>query len=111
MSRLSKVEPEKKIRAVKDYLAGRTTLRALGQRYGVHHSSVEKWVIIYQSFGEAGLVDAGYNMKYSLETKQKAVESYLNCEMTMNNICRVYKIRSLSQLQSWIEKYKKGTLM
>ena len=110
MGRISKVDAEGKIRAVKDYLAGRATLRCLGDRYGVHHSSIEKWITLYQSFGEGGLYDTVYNQRYPLAVKQQAVQSYFNSEMTMHNICRQYKLRSLSQLQSWIEKYEKGIL-
>jgi len=110
VGRISKVEPERKIKAVKDYLAGRATLRSLGLRYGVHHSSIEKWITIYQSFGEPGLYGTDYNRKYPLALKQQAVQAYLNSEKTMHIICRQYKLRSLSQLQNWIQKYERGTL-
>lgn len=110
MTRRSKVTPEQKINAVRDYLSGRASFRALAIRCGVHHSSIKNWITIYQSFGEAGLYDTEHNQKYPLELKVEAVESYLRGEGSLHDICRKYKLRTLSELQRWIIKYKNDKL-
>jgi len=110
MGRTSKVPAKAKIKAVKEYLGGKASLRNLGDRHGVHHSSVEKWVTIYQSFGEKGLYDSSHNMKYPLELKKAAVYDYQNGNLSLLKVCQKYKIKTISQLQNWIKKHECGEL-
>ena len=99
--------PEEKIAAVKSYTEGKATMRELAEKYQVHHSSIEKWLHLYQTFGEKGLCHPEHNKRYSEEMKEAAVRSYLSGGHPMYEVCDEYKIRSVSLLQNWIAKYEK----
>lgn len=88
--------------AITSYRNGNHTLRELGAIYDVHHSSIEKWIVLYESFGDDGLQRAERNRKYPRELKEEAVRTYLAGGRTMYQVCRQYGIRSISLLQSWI---------
>lgn len=104
MERIQKVAPEKKMEAVEKYLGGEGSLRTIAKEYGVHHSSLEKWIILYHNFGEEGFAPSFQNMKYPKIVREKAVNEYLEGNMSMHKICRKYKLRSISLLQFWIRK-------
>lgn len=104
--RREKATPEQKLEAVRDVLEKKHSLRQVAERYGLHHSSVEKWVTLYRTFGE----DAFYqtqNNHYSKELKQKVVEKYLTRDASLQELCREYKLRSISQVQQWVKDAKK----
>jgi len=96
-----KVNPEQKVKSVKDVLEKGYTLREVAKRYNLHHSSVEKWVTLYQTFGEDGFYQIG-NQHYSEEVKRKAVKKYLTTDYSLQDICREFQIRTISQVQKWI---------
>ena len=101
-----KVAADQKLRAVKDVLEKKSNLRQVAHRYGLHHSSVEKWVTLYRTFG----ADAFYrthNTHYSEELKQKAVKKYLTTNASLQDICREFKLRSISLVQNWVEDAEK----
>jgi len=105
MSRREKISSEEKIAAVKEYQEGNKTLRQIANSLGVHHSSVEKWITLYKTFGEEGLYYSVHNRKYPDSIKQEAVQYYLKSGKTLHAVCQMYGLRSLSQLQYWIKQY------
>ncbi len=96
---------EEKIRAVKEYLQGKTSQGEQAQRLGVKVSSFQEMVAKYETFGEEGLRKGKQNNQYSADTKRMAVESYLNREGSQAEICKRYKIRSKVILRKWIQVY------
>ena len=100
------ISTEDRMKAVEAFLDERYSLRELGKKYGVHHSSVEKWVNAYLMFGEDGLCRRSTNKKYSEDLKKEAVELYLTTDHTLKEVCNKYKIRRISVLQKWILKYR-----
>jgi len=100
-----RITQEDRLKAVEAFLANRYTLRQLGKQYGVHHSSVEKWVNAYLIFGKDGLRRAPKNNKYLEELKEEAVLLYLTTDHTLKEVCNQYKIRRISVLQKWISNY------
>jgi len=105
MPRRGKVSPEEKFAAVREYQMGNKTLRDIGNRLGVHHSSVEKWITLYQTFGAEGLKSHVHNRTYPKALKQDAVKCYLKSGKTLHEVSQMYGLRSLSQLQYWIQQY------
>ena len=97
--------PEEKIRAVKEYLEGRTSQQEQAKKLGVKVSSFQEMVAKYETFGEEGLRKGEKNKQYSAEIKRMAVESYLNGEGSQTDICKRYKIRSKVILRKWIKVY------
>jgi len=110
MGRREKISYIEKIAAVKQYKEGEKTLRAIGASLGVHHSSVEKWITLYQTFGEEGLHSNRENQIYSEAVKREAVRCYLKGGKTMHEVSQQYRLRSLSQLQYWIKKYEEENI-
>ena len=110
--RNAKISQEQKLEAVKMYLKGDSTLRKLAAKYGVHHSSIEKWVLRYRTFGTQGLKTISRNQKYSEDLKRKAVLMYLSEAVPLSVVCEKYRISSTSLLQGWVKKYQdKETLI
>ena len=100
------ISTKDRLEAVEAFLDKQYSLRQLGKKYGVHHSSVEKWVNAYLIFGEDGLRRRTKNNRYSEDLKKEAVELYLNTDHTLKEVCNKYKIRRMSVLQKWIPKYR-----
>lgn len=103
-----KVVPEEKIKAVESVLAGTCSLREAAERNNVHHSSVEKWVNLYKTFGPEGVWGSKKNQKYSDEMKRDAVYAYMSSQRSLHSICKEYKIRSISQIQYWIARHEEA---
>lgn len=105
MGQKSKFTFDQKITAVMDYLEGRKSQIQLAQEYNANKKSVQAWIVAYQSMGENGLINSPKNFSYSAELKYAAIEEYLSGAGSLFDICKKYKIRSRSQLRSWIMKY------
>jgi len=97
---------EKKLEAINIYMKGGRSLRSVAKQYGVHHSTIEKWLHNYQLFGAEGLKRPEQNRQYTEEEKQEAVVCFFAEAETLYNVCKKYKIRSISLLQNWIQKYE-----
>jgi len=97
--------PEEKIRAVTEYLEGRTSQQEQAKKLGVKVSSFQEMVAKYETFGEDGLLKRKKNNRYTAETKRLAVEAYLKGEGSQTEICKRYKIRSKVILRKWIKVY------
>ena len=100
----TKLDTEIIIWAVKDYLTGNSSKKAIADRLGVDHSSVNQWIANYQSMGESAFLGNG-NRHYSKELKEQAVKDYLSGKGSYREICKQYKIKSTRQIRSWIKKY------
>lgn len=105
MGRKAKFSFETKIDVAKRCLAGKTTMNYEATLLGVTAGMVREWVSLYQSLGEVGLITTSKNTVYSASTKQQAVQDYINGKGSYLDICNHYKIRSTTQLKSWVKKY------
>ena len=104
LGRKSKVSPELKIAAVKEYLSGKATQQAIANKYGVSRNAVRTWIRNYQALGE----EAFFNLRnkyYPAELKEAAVKDYLAGNGSLNEITKKYKILSDIQLRTWILVY------
>lgn len=104
--RREQVTPKQKLEAVKEVLERKRSLRQVASQYHLHHSSVSNWVTLYQTFGEDAFDHTHYD-KYSEEVKRKAVKKYLTTDASLQDICREYKLRSISLVQKWIKNSEK----
>ena len=77
MAMRNQVDPELKLRAVREYLDGTGSLNKIAEKYGVCHSTLQKWLLNYELFGEAGLQHRIQNQHYPEALKCEAVEAYL----------------------------------
>lgn len=49
------ISVETKIHAVEQCYAGAGSFKRIAERFGVHRSTLQKWLLNYELFGEAGL--------------------------------------------------------
>ena len=105
MGRKSKVSFEVKLEAVLEYKKGYESHRSLAKKYGVGKTSIERWIMIYDSQGVDGLKETHHNRSWSSEIKQCAVLDYLSGNSSMFDICQKYKISTTSLLRQWIMVY------
>ena len=96
---------EIKIEAVKSLTEGRISINALAKQLGTNTSRIHEWLSKYRTMGATGLEYSPTNQHYPNELKNAAVNDYLAGTSTLLGICEKYKIRSMSQLRSWIKKY------
>lgn len=92
------------INAVQEYLEGQTSQQAIAERLGITRSSFQAWIRKYQSMGANAFTQNG-NRCYSKDLKEQAVTDYLAGRGSPQDICKNYKIMSVTQLKSWIMKY------
>lgn len=105
MSRKGKVEPEEKIRIVRQCISGALGVCEAAQRLGVDHKSVCKWIARYEAEGVEGLLPHEKNRVYSPELKLAAAADYLSGKGSLQEICKKYKIREKDSLRQWIKVY------
>lgn len=105
MPRKSKVSYEDKLSAVLSYRRGEISQQMLADKYGVGKSSIQKWIILYESQGAEGIKPKAENKQYSKELKEQAVQDYLKGVGSLWDICKKYKINSHKQLQDWVALY------
>ena len=48
----NRVEPGLKLSAVKEYLEGNGSLNKIAEKYGVCRSTLQKWLLNYELFGD-----------------------------------------------------------
>lgn len=105
MSRKSKISFEDKLKAVIQYLEGKTSSSELALQYGVDKSTIRKWIKVYQSQGPGGLQSTKHNRSYTTEFKLSCVEAYKSGEGSLLEIASKFGLRSTYQLRQWIIKY------
>lgn len=102
---MAMISSDMKIHAVKQYYAGSGSLNEIAAKFGVHRSTLQKWLLNYELFGEKGLCHRAGNHHYPAIVKQQAAESYLSGQMSIEAVCKKYQLRSRSQLEQWVMMY------
>lgn len=105
MAQKQKLGIEEKVALVRRYLNGEISMNAAANEVGVVFNSMKQWVKRYEAEGAAAFLPAEENRIYSPELKRQAVEDYLSGGTSLVDICKKYKIRSVSRLQDWIKVY------
>ena len=108
MGRKSKISNELKIELVKKILEGKGTVQGLAKEHGIAKSSLMTWKKKYLEIGEESIMVEDKNRHYPREVKEKAVQSYLNNEGSLFEICKKYDIASVSVLNYWIRDYRRS---
>ena len=101
----NQVETNLKLSAVMEYLGGNSSLNKIAEKYSVCRSTLQKWLLNYELFGEAGLQHRIQNQHYPETLKRQAVEAYLLKHLSIEAVCKKYQLRSRSQLEDWIVLY------
>ena len=105
MATRGKFSAEDKMKAVLRYTQNQESQHNIAEDYGVNHQTIRNWIRRYEVDGILGLEDSRRSNKYTVDTKQLAVEEYLQGRASQSDICKKYKIRAIRTLQVWIEEY------
>jgi len=105
MAKNNQVDAAVKLSAVREYLTGTGSLNKIAEKYCVYRSTLQKWLLNYEMFGEAGLQHRTRNQHYPETVKRQAVESYLSGKLNIETVCKKYQLRSRTQLEQWILLY------
>lgn len=100
-----KISGEEKYKIIKRVLAKEISQRYAAEIMGVHPSSIQAWIRLYESEGITALERKKGHRNFSEKTKRAAVRDYLAGKGSMGSICKKYRIRSNEQLISWIKEY------
>lgn len=104
MAYYHKYSYEIKVQVVKEYIEEGKSVSSLCAAYGMTKRTVKDWIRLYRTFGYSGLRTEDKATKYSNEVKRQAVHDYLSQALSVPEILVKYKIRSKTQLKSWIEQ-------
>lgn len=99
------ISPKEKIQAVTEYLDGILSINAIANKYDIDQASFRQWLIKYQAKGTNAFIRTGHNSSYSVEFKQKVIESWLSGEGSFLELAKNYKIPSKETVRKWILKY------
>lgn len=101
----TKYTVEEKLYAVKKCIRGECSIASLARSMGIENAALRQWIRNYKALGKDGLESKGKQTNYDIKLKEQAVLDYLAGCGSLTEICKKYKIRSISTLQSWIIKY------
>ncbi len=108
----TKVSPEIKIHACKDFLSGKYTSAQVCEKYGITYNekncsstSLSEWMAKYRAAGPEAFTHSHHNKSYSSELKPQAVEEYLSGKGTILEITVKYGISDTKVFRRWILKY------
>ena len=109
MSKRRKYSPEEKIRIVREYLSGQSSLKEIGSRYGYTSRKgfpgcYQRWIALYKEHGESVFYHNG-NSCYSKEFKIKVVEEYIDGTASATELAAKYNISCDSVLLKWVKLY------
>ena len=95
-------EKEKMIKAFQSGKIGKSQVQVV---YGIHPSTMYKWIIKYNANGIAAFTHGTSNAGYSKEFKLQCVKAYLRGDGSLDEIVAKYNISSAWVLSGWIERY------
>lgn len=91
---------------VEFYLRGNDGYGKVGAEFGIDHSTVLKWVAIYEAHGVAGLSKkfSSYDAEFKLSVLKRMWEDGLSCRQT----AALFNIRNAGCLSDWERRYEIG---
>ena len=96
---------EKRIELIQRYINGEIGKRKAALEAGVGKTTMADWIARYESEGADGFHPRQTNRVYSPELKLAAVREYLSGNGSYLQISKKYKIRSATQLKTWVKVY------
>ena len=103
MGRKSKFSKEQKIEICRRYLDGSESVTSLAEEINVCITTVQRWIRIFQAYGDSAFDEKTANESYTKEFKRKVVEEYLAGESSLIDIALKYNIPSDSTVLAWVK--------
>ncbi|MDO7976385.1 helix-turn-helix domain-containing protein [Oceanotoga teriensis] len=107
MSRKGKYSKETKVKACKDYIAGKGSFKSISKSVGCDKSSLSDWYHRYIQHGEKVFEITKRNKSYSKEFKLFVVKKYIDGKFSAMDLSVKYDIH-VSIIKNWINKYYNG---
>lgn len=101
----TKLSALQKLKLIRLYQESTLSKLAFSKLHNIGRESIQDWIRLYDEFGLEGLSEAKFNQSYSSEFKRKIMHAYLSGEGSLTELTNWFKLRSKTQLQSWISKY------
>ena len=108
MSKQKKYSPEEKIKIVKEYLSGKSSIAEISRRLGCtckYPGFISRWIALYRQHGETAFYKVKGNSTYTKEFKVMVVEEYLEGNTSASELAAKYKISSSDVLLRWVSLY------
>lgn len=102
---MAKYSQELKLEVVQYSLSGFGS-NHIGDKFGIHHSDVDKWVAIYNKHGADGLITKGTKAVYTPEFKYEVIQSVLIQGLSVREATHQYNLKSHTQILSWLLLYE-----
>ena len=94
-----------KLNLIQLYQESKISEFAFSKLHNLSEGSLREWIRLYDAFGLEGLSRSKVHQSYSSEFKNEVVQAYLSGEGTLKELTARFKLRSKTQLRSWISKY------
>ena len=105
MGQKSKYSAEEKLKIVEDCLNGRDNPNHISNSRGIAKSTVQRWIVNYQTEGETAFLPTKKHRRYSAELKRKVAEEYLSGNASCTELKKKYSIRAERQILNWAKIY------
>ncbi len=102
---MDKYSYELKIQVVTAYMNKEGGCRKLAKRFNVHMNTVNVWCQNYKLFGDEIFKPDRKQKKWDNELKNKAINDYLSGGMSINDICKKYRISANNIFRKWLKRY------
>lgn len=105
MPHKQKMSAEEKIEIVQRCLSEEASLSQVAKGSRIGRTTLREWISRYRAEGSTAFLPKERNRVYEPEYKKQAVEEYLRGELSIQETCEKYRIRSTVQLRNWIRQY------
>lgn len=102
---MTRLTNEQRLAAVRAYKNGDGSYDRIAARFKISGRTLRDLVALCESQGEDALVTPASQQHYPPELKAAAVQAYLDGQGSQREICARFRIRSRSQLRSWVKQY------
>ena len=96
---------EEKIEICRRYLDGSESVTSLTQEINVCITTVQRWIRIFQAYGDSAFDEKPANELYTKEFKREVVEAHLAGDGSLRDIAVKYKIPACGTVLVWVKLY------
>ncbi|WP_343307340.1 helix-turn-helix domain-containing protein [Chitinophaga niabensis] len=104
MSRQQKYSLAYKLDAVRQVVAGRSSVRQKADLLQINIDMLRRWVSYYRAFGTAGL--ERQNNRYPASFKMEVIRTYLQESLSLKATCLRFHIPCTAVLSRWLRIYE-----
>ena len=103
---MSKYSKEFKLEVIQHYLSGKGGFKAVGDRYGVKHTYIQKWVHAFKIHGQKSLTKTYTHHPSAF--KLAVLKAMAQDQLSINQAAAHFNIASPSTISVWQRLYNEG---